>query len=125
MTIPTITKVMPCPKCINGMMRLEPEEYGEQWVCINCGERRSLNQMEEKETEMQEETTKITSVKGSEMELTEALKQELEGMKPEYQDKLAHLINTMHSSGAWGGDFADLAVVAKNTGEILLRDTDA
>jgi len=27
MTIPTITKVMPCPKCINGMMRLEPEEY--------------------------------------------------------------------------------------------------
>ena len=41
------TKTLSCPKCIDGLMILEEEEYDEEWACINCGERRSLNQMEE------------------------------------------------------------------------------
>ena len=35
-----------CYKC-GGMMILSHEEDGDEWACINCGERRSLKQMEE------------------------------------------------------------------------------
>ena len=58
------------------------------------------------------------------MELTEALKQELEGMTPEYQNKLAYMLNTASSMGAWGGNCAELAVVYPD-GKIVLREKDA
>lgn len=35
-----------CPKC-RGLMYLEPGEYEEDWACLNCGKRMSLEEMEE------------------------------------------------------------------------------
>jgi len=58
------------------------------------------------------------------MELTEALKSELEDMSPEYQDKLAHMLNTMSTMGAWGGNYGEMAVIT-NRGDIVLREKDA
>ena len=58
------------------------------------------------------------------MELTEELKQELEGMTPMYQNKLAHLLNTASSMGAWGGNYGELAVVTIN-GVVVMRESEA
>lgn len=58
------------------------------------------------------------------MKLTESLEQELEGMTPEYQDKLAHMLNTMSAMGAWGGNYGEMAVIT-NRGDIVLREKDA
>lgn len=58
------------------------------------------------------------------MELTEALKAELEDMTPEYQDKLAHLLNTASSMGAWGGNCGELAVVTPDGG-VVMREAEA
>ena len=58
------------------------------------------------------------------MELTESLKTELEGMTPEYQNKLAHLLNTASSMGAWGGNCGELAVVTPD-GRVVMREEEA
>jgi hypothetical protein len=59
------------------------------------------------------------------MKLTPSLKQELDNMTPEYQNKLAHLINVMNDWGSYGEHSADLAVVAPNSNDIIMRDSEA
>ncbi len=59
------------------------------------------------------------------MKLTPSLKQEIKNMKPEYQDKLAHLLSVASSWGAYNESSADLAVVAPNSDEIIMRDNEA
>jgi len=48
-----------CPKC-QGLMLLEPEEYGSVWACLNCGKRISLKEMEVIMTTRHEEEANST-----------------------------------------------------------------
>ena len=56
--------------------------------------------------------------------LTPALKGELENTLPEFQDKLAELLNFSSSMGAYGGEYGVLAVISPHTGEVLKRENE-
>ena len=58
------------------------------------------------------------------MKLEKELKEELDGMKPKYQCKLAHLLNTASAMDAYGDDFGELAVITKK-GAIVMRESEA
>lgn len=35
-------KWIPCPRCVNGKLYIEPWEYGNERVCINCDCRKEI-----------------------------------------------------------------------------------
>ncbi|KKN75187.1 hypothetical protein LCGC14_0383460 [marine sediment metagenome] len=55
-------------------------------------------------------------------ELTPELRNELEGMKPEYQDKLAELLRFASDMGAYGDPFGILAIISPTSGRVLKSD---
>jgi len=59
------------------------------------------------------------------MKLTPALKQELAGMKPEYQDRLAWLLYYASGMGDYGDPHGVLAVVSPKTGKVLVTEKSA
>lgn len=56
------------------------------------------------------------------MKLTEALEFELDGTKPEFQDKLAELLNFASAMGDYGDPYGELAVIDPQTGEVVKRE---
>ena len=52
-------------------------------------------------------------------QLTPSLNFELEGMKPEYQDRLAELLNFANAMGDYGDPHGLLAVVSPISGKVL------
>ena len=59
------------------------------------------------------------------MEITPSLEHELDGMKPEYQDKLAWLLYYASGMGDYGDPHGKLAVVAPENKEVLVTEDDA
>lgn len=59
------------------------------------------------------------------MKLAPSLKQELDGMKPEYQDKLAWLLRYASGMGDYGDPHGILAVISPTSGRILVDENNA
>ena len=57
-----------------------------------------------------------------EPKLTPAMRFELEGTKPEYQDRLAELLNFASAMGDYGDPHGSLAVISPDTEKVLLRE---
>ena len=57
--------------------------------------------------------------------LTPELRNELEGMKPKYQDKLAELLRFASAMGAYGDPYGILAVISPTSGRTLKSDDEA
>lgn len=58
------------------------------------------------------------------MDLTEALEFELEGTLPEFQDRLAWLLNYASAMGDYGDPYGVLAVLSPDSGEVLVKESD-
>ena len=63
-------------------------------------------------------------VSSSNVKLTPSLADELEGTRPEFQDKLAWLLNYASAMGDYGDPHGELAILSPQSGKVLMRESE-